>query len=56
MAASRSRSPPDLSVVTTSAERSARHELMLDVLRLAGRAGLVLGAGMAPLVEPEPVD
>lgn len=35
-----------LDVATTSAERAARHALLLDVIRLAGEHGLTLGAGM----------
>ena len=35
-----------LNVSTISAERAAKHALLVDVLRLAGECGLTLGLGM----------
>jgi MscS family membrane protein len=42
-----------LDVPSTSAERAARHSLLLDVIRLAEDHGLVLGSGMQPPIAAE---
>ena len=41
-----------LNVSTKSAESAARHELLIDILRLAEKSGLKLGQGMNDIMTP----